>query len=222
VSERQLSDDALRVAFQSLAAPPADVCTPEDLDRIARALDGGLPAAERRQLVERLSVEPTLAAEWRAASRLRRHRRTSRVTVEWPWQSPWRPATWAAVAAVVLLATAVVLVPRYRSNEGTLRNAGAYVIESQLADEAVLPRDGFRLRWNEGPQDSRYQVRVTTEDLQLLAAVADLGEPELVVDAAVLANVAAGSRIFWQVEGLLPGGERILSPTFVVRVQSGS
>jgi hypothetical protein len=60
---------------------------------------------------------------------------------------------------------------------------------------------------------------VTTEHLDLLAAVTDLSEPELVVDPASLAGVPSGTRILWQVEALLPGGERVVSPTFVVRVR---
>jgi hypothetical protein len=219
MSERQLSDDALRGAFQSLPALPAHECEAADLDRIAQALDGELPPAERRRLVERLSAEPALAEAWRAAHHVRRDSRASRATVVMPRRSSWRLGSWAAAAAIAVLAIAAVVVPRYESNDGTLRDTQTYAIESRLADEASLPRDRFRLRWSQGPQDSRYEVRVTTEDLQVLTTVADLSEPEMVVDAADLTNVAAGARVFWQVESILPGGERIVSPTFVVRVQ---
>jgi hypothetical protein len=220
VSKRLLTDDALREAFQ-WPVPAGHACTPEDLDRIARTLDGDLPAAERRQLVKRLSTDPALAEAWRVTHQLRPDRPAARVRSTAARRPLALPSSWIAAAAVAALAIGAVMVLRYQPSAGALRDSGVYTIESRLADGMSLPRDGFRLQWNPGPQDARYQVRITTEDLRLLTAVADLTEPEVIVSPATLANVAAGSRIFWQVEGLLPGGERIVSPTFVVRVQSG-
>ena len=221
MNERLLADDALREAFQSLPVPAGDQCTPEDLDRIARALDQELPAAERRQLVKRLATEPALAEAWRVAHQLRRDRPAARARGTAARRPLAQMSSWMAAAAVAALAIAAVMLPRYQPNVGALRDPGVYAVESRVTDGTSLPRDGFRLQWNPGPQETRYQVRITTEDLRLLAAVADLTEPEVIVNPAILANVAAGSKVFWQVEGLLPSGERIVSPTFVVRVQSG-
>ena len=60
------------------------------------------------------------------------------------------------------------------------RASPAFVVESLVPADAALPRDAFRLRWTPGPEGSRYQVRVTTEDLQVLATAADLTAPEFV------------------------------------------
>ena len=62
-----------------------------------------------------------------------------------------------------------------------------------------------------GPQDSRYQVRVTTEDLRVLTTISDLTEPEVVLESAVLSSVPPGARVLWQVDATLPGGENVSS-----------
>jgi hypothetical protein len=132
------------------------------------------------------------------------------------WTRPW-----LAAAAVLLVGVAAALVVRFSpSSRDTFRDSNHQVIESLVPADAALPRDAFRLRWTPGPQGSRYQVRVTTEDLRVLTTVSDLTGPELVVDRDLLAGVAAGARVLWQVDVSLPGREGILpSPTFMVRVQ---
>ena len=54
----------------------------------------------------------------------------------------------------------------------TFRDAGSYVVESLVKTDETLPRDAFVLRWKPGPEGSRYQVSVTTEDLKLLKTAA--------------------------------------------------
>jgi hypothetical protein len=219
VSERRLSDDALRQAFQSVMASSAQECTADDVDRVWRALEGELPAAERRSLVARLATEPALAEAWRLAHHLRRTSLVGDASA-----APRRPSrAWSmssvAAAAVLVLAVAVgVMLRRDGSTDATFRAGEPNAIEALTDGDAVLPREAFRLRWSPGPQDSRYDVRATTESLDLLAAATDLGAPEWVIDPARLAGVPSGARILWQVEVLLPGGERVVSPTFVVRL----
>ena len=132
--------------------------------------------------------------------------------------SVWR-RSWLAAAAVLLIGAAVAIVFRMSpSRDETFRDADHYVVEPLVQADATLPRNAFRLRWRPGPPESRYRVRVTTEDLQVLTAVSDLTVPELVVDPALLSSVAPGSRVLWQVDVTLPAGESISSQTFSVRV----
>ena len=70
-----------------------------------------------------------------------------------------------------------------------------------------------------GPEGSRYQVSVATEDLQVLTTARDVTSPELTVSRELLSEVAPGGRVLWQVVMALPGGETVSSPTFVVRAQ---
>ena len=62
-------------------------------------------------------------------------------------------------------------------------------------------------------------MRVTSDDLQVLATAADLTVPEIVVDPSALAALPAGAGVLWQVDVSLPTGERITSPTFVNRIR---
>jgi hypothetical protein len=217
VSQRYSNDEALRSAFQKLPVSSGSECSQADLDRIWRAVDGQLPAHERRELVERLATDTACAEAWRVANEL--HRSLSGTAVR--QQRPlWRSSPWLAAAAVLLLAASVMFVSRRdQSGDATFRDPGRPAIESLVPADAALPKNAFRLRWSAGPDDSRFQVQVTTEDLRLLTTVSDLTRPELVIDAARLADLLPGSRVLWQVQVTLPDGERAVSPTFVTRVQ---
>jgi hypothetical protein len=223
VTERQWHDDeALRQAFQAMAESSGGACRTADLDRIAAALRCELPADERRALVERLAIDPAFAEAWRVAWAFHRDRvAEADARVESPRSASVSISWLATAAAVLLLMSMVSIVSRGdRSGGDTMRGGGAR-IESLIADDAAMPRDAFRLRWNPGPSGSRYQVRVTAEDLQVLATIANLVEPEVTIDPAALAALQPGARVFWQVEATLRGGERATSQTFVTRIRNG-
>jgi len=217
MTDRQPADDTLRDAFQSLAESGHGEVSAADLDLVWRAVSGDLPAAERRDLVDRTATDPALAEAWRVARELR-HASAPATTASPARFVPRR--SWLAAAALLLVGVATAVVFRLPpfSREETFRDADHYVVEPLVQADATLPRNAFRLRWRAGPPDSRYRVRVTTEDLRILATVSDLTVPELVVDARELASVAPGSRVLWQVDVTLPGGESISSQTFSVRV----
>ncbi len=217
MSDRQSNDDTLKAAFQALGETSHGEISAADLDLIWRAVSGELPATERRELVDRTATDPALAEAWRVARELRQAAgHTTPAAVHTP--SVWR-RSWLAAAAVLLIGAAVAIVFRMSpSRDETFRDADHYVVEPLVQADATLPRNAFRLRWRPGPPESRYRVRVTTEDLQVLTAVSDLTVPELVVDPALLSSVAPGSRVLWQVDVTLPAGESISSQTFSVRV----
>jgi hypothetical protein len=220
VTDRHSADEKLREAFRSLGDGSRDEPSSADLDRVWKAVSGGLPASERRELVERMASDPALAESWRVAHALHREASEGTPVVSTRDVRFWT-RSWVAAAAVLFLAVAAgIAVQLWQpAGESTFRDPGQYAIESLVTPETVLPRDAFRLRWTPGPEGSRYQVRVTTEDLNVLANAPDLTTPELVVGSDVLSSVPPGSRVFWQVDAMLPQGNTIQSPTFVVRVQ---
>ncbi len=219
VSPDQAEDDRLREAFQTLGRTSVDECSEENLDRVWRAVSGELPADERRDLVELMARAPAVAEAWRAAHALRVEPRgtvDSNVVRRMEWRQPW----WLAAAAVLLLSVGIGLVyQRDRPSGDEFRAPAGYTVESLVAEDASLPRDAVRLRWTPAPPGARYQVRVTTEDLRVLTTATDLTVPELLVPSDVLASVATGSRVLWQVEVTLPEGATVSSNTFVTRVQ---
>jgi hypothetical protein len=223
VSDRGTSDDGLREAFQALAETAGGRCSDTDLDLIWRAVAGELPAAERRDLIDRLGGDPALAEAWRIAAELRGAVATAESARQTPSRPRFlmRPPSWLAAAALLFVVAAGVVVIQRSQREGndTFRASDQYVVESLVPEDASLPRDAFRLRWSPAPPESRYQVRVTTDELRVLTVAADLAVPELVLERDLLSGVAPGARVLWQVDVTLPGGQRVSSRTFTTRVQ---
>jgi hypothetical protein len=223
VTEPRGSDERLAEAFCALGDTHATEL-PEDLrDRIWLAVSGDLSPAERRDLVERTAADPGCAEAWRVASemwRVSQARAVGGSAVAAPGLTRrWTPR-WLAMAAALLLISAIgVLSLRNQRSGDEFRAAPGFVVESLVPADTALPRDAFRLRWTPGPDGSRYQVRATTEDLQVLATAADLTVPEFVVESGALSRVPRGASVFWQVDVSQPNGERLTSSTFITRVE---
>jgi hypothetical protein len=222
MTEPRPADERLAQAFRALADAPEIEEVPEELrERIWLAVSGALPPEERRELVERTVTDPACAEAWRVATELWRASQSSAVDEAGAPSAPaaqWAPG-WLAAAAVLLLGTTIVISLLNRAPGDEFRASSGFVVESLLPAESALPRAAFTLRWTPGPEGSRYQVRVTTEDLRVLTTAEDLTEAAFAVDPAVLAGLPAGAAVLWQVEASLPGGERRTSPTFVTRVE---
>ena len=225
MTDSRAADERLRAAFQALGDAAEAECPGEERERIWRAVAGELPARERRELVNRMATNPAYAEAWRIADEMWRsshagvtnRANTADTAVPRLWW--WTPG-WLAAAAVLVIGIGLAVTTQLnRAPAGTFREATQYVVNPLVPADAELARDAFRLRWTPGPEGSRYQVTVTTEDLRVLTIAPDLTTPELVVDRGVLSGLGAGARVFWQVVVMLPTGERVSSQTFVVRVQ---
>jgi hypothetical protein len=208
-------------AFQALGdAPGAEV--PEELrERIWLAVSGELPPKERRELVEKTVTDPACAEAWRIATEMWRASQASSAGSTGAARGPaarWAPQ-WLAAAAVLLLGTIGVVYYVTPPSGDEFRTQSALDVRSLIPPDVALPRTAFRLRWTPGPEGSRYQVRVTTEDLQLLATAADLTDPVFTVDPARLAALRGGASVLWQVDVSLPSGGRLTSPSFITRVE---
>jgi hypothetical protein len=219
VTNRHAPDEELRKAFQSLGDTSREEPSSADLDQVWRAVSEELPAVERRALVDRMATDPALAESWRVAQEL--YRETPRSTRAATIPVGFRTLSWMPAAAVLLIAIGIgVIVQLSRPTvQDTFRDSERYVVESLVQSDTTLPRNAFLLRWTPGPEGSRYHVRVTTDDLQVLTTVSDLTTPELEVAGDLLSTVAPGSPVFWQVDVMLPEGSTVSSPTFVVNVQ---
>lgn len=212
------SDIRLRQSFQALAHLPAPALSDELRERIWLAVSAELPPVERRALVDRMATDPACAEAWRVAHEMWRALQPADAVPSAhtaAWASPW-----LAAAATLLVATTIGIASLLnRPPADEFRTSPAYTVTSLIAAETPLPRDRFLLRWSAAPEGSRYQLRVTSEDLRVLVSAADLMTPEFVVLPAHLSTLPNGATVFWQIDVSLPTGERITSPTFVVRVQ---
>jgi hypothetical protein len=221
VTDLRGSDERLAEAFRARATDDTEV--PEDLrERIWLAVSGVLPPEERRELVQRTVTDPGAAEAWRVAGEVWRASQTSVAGGAAVAASPatrWTPR-WLAAAAVLVLGTAIGVISLLNRPAGDeFRASSEVVVESLLPADGALPRDRFTVRWTPGPEGSRYEVRVTTEDLRVLATGADLTVPAFTVEPALLAALPTDANVLWQVEITLPGGGRLASPTFSTRVE---
>jgi hypothetical protein len=213
-------DERLKSAFLALAGTSADECSDDEIDRIWRAASGELDADARRDLVDRMAASPAAAEAWRVAQAMREAQGYPALPAVETRHS-WSP-TWIGLAAALALTVGLGL---FQLNRSTTQPADVYrdqasptTVESLVPSDSTLPRDAFLLRWSPGPAGSRYQLRVTTDDLRVLTTVADVNTPELTIPRAALDSVAPGARVLWQVVTTLPSGQTVSSPTFVVRV----
>jgi hypothetical protein len=214
-----VSDLRLREAFRTLADTSQSEVSEELRERIWLAVSGELPAAERRELVDRMATDAACAEAWRVANELWQALQAQAEAVA-PARAPGWKSPWLAAAAALVVSTAVGVVWLLNKPSGDeFRASPDYVVESLVPADVSLPRNAFRLRWTPGPRGSRYELRVMTADLQLLAMPGDLSTAEVVLDQAVLSNVPGGASILWQVDVVLPTGQRMTSTTFTTPVE---
>lgn len=111
-------------------------------------------------------------------------------------------------------------------------------IQSVIGSGTSLPRENAWLRWTGPtgaagaspsarpvnglqPQDGRhaavamrYDLTVTTADLDVLVFVTGLEHPEYRIPPDRLSGLAPGARVLWRVVARAPGGGTTASPTF--------
>lgn len=221
MTETRSTDQRLAEAFRAIDDASEAALSDRDRERIWLAVSGALPADERLELVERTAASPAYAEAWRVAHEMWRASQGMGTTHAEATPRPWRwTGQWMAAAAVLLVATTIGLVSlREQQTRDQFRSSPGYMLQSRVPDAGALPREAFRLQWAPGPEGSRYRIRVTTEDLVVLATAADLAVPEFSVPPPLLATLPAGATVLWQVDAYLPDGERVTSRTFVTHVK---
>ena len=220
MTPENLTDERLREAFASrvAVADPASQCP--DPETVWSAVRRELP----HDRIRRIGLHATTCAEcaeaWRLAREVTRQAPADVLPFKSPAGKPARARPWwiggalaaaaALVAIALLLPTGPTLGP---SGQGTLRGAEDVIIPTtDLAKP--LAREACTLRW-QGPADGRWEIRVATEDLRVIAEARDLDAAEFTVPAEALADLPPGATIIWQVHANLPDGRRIASRSFV-------
>jgi hypothetical protein len=214
-------NDVLRKALLEDAEPKSGGSECPKAEELWKSAGGELTKKENEEIVLHIGECGYCATAWRLA----REMAEEKVPVgdSHPARAPtvrgWAP--WLAAAAVLVVAVALGLQltgpllerqPVYRTQEGAL-------LAPITPDGGSLPRDGFVLRWTAGPQGTSYDVRLTTEDLDLLAQGRMLEANEFRVPEETLAELPTGARLFWQVTAHVPDGRRIDSDSFLVIVE---
>jgi len=209
-----------RQAFAGLSEQAAPRPDCPDPDRIWAAAIAEAPPAERHEIFDHIASCASCAAAFRLARGLSQERSSQQDGQVEPFpasQPRWRRwgAALAAVAAVLALA---VLIPRWNRPE-PYRGGESREIQSQIPDEAPLPRGQAVLRWTAGPPGSQYEVRVLTRDGREIAVESGLTEAHYQIPPPALSDVPAGTVLYWQVKALRPDGKNLGSKTFSVRLK---
>jgi hypothetical protein len=130
----------------------------------------------------------------------------------------WVPLA-AAAAVVISLAALALLYWPPTDTAPVYRAPDTEWLRATIPESVPLPRQRCLLRWTPGPEGTVYQVRVTSQKLDVLAQAGGLEAPEFLVPEEALETLAPGSRIVWQVTARLPDGKRVDSTSFLVRVE---
>jgi len=220
VTPEKLTDERIREAFVSrvpVASPDGDCPDPET---VWRAVRRELPFARIREVGLHATTCAECAEAWRLARELAHEAPSALLAFQRPSRSSNRARQWwiggtlAAAAALVLIALLLPTGPALGpTGQETLRGA-AETIRPVTDLDSALSRESCTLRW-EGPADSRWEIRVATEDLHVIAEAHDLHATEFTVPVEALAELPAGSSIVWQVHANLPDGRRLASRSFV-------
>lgn len=223
---REWDETRLREAF--LALSESDDVSEGNVDtlKVWKAVAGELGVEERLEVIDQVALEPGYAEAWRLATELFEAQSQEAGAVATPTSEIGLPAPRArvlfrspyilAAAAVLLVGFLGVIVSRSLApKEPIYRGA---VIVPLTGAEGSLPRNDFRLRW-QAPEGSRFEIRVTTEDLRILDTASGLTSPEYVAPAERLEGLPAGAKVFWQVEAKLPDGSVVQSGTFITEVK---
>jgi hypothetical protein len=219
------SEDAanarLRAAFQARRSRTTEGGIHPPAEELWAAVRGERSASVRHTLIAHTAACAACAEAWRMAAAVSPGDVAAAAHAARPAWTAFRgyAALAAAAALVVALGAGLWLRgPAERAPEPGFRGAPETAVRSLLAESEALPREDFRLRWSAAPAGSRYDVRVTTESLEVVADVQRLSEPYYVIPAAALSSVPAGGRLLWRVEVTLPDGSRAASQTYVTRL----
>jgi hypothetical protein len=128
---------------------------------------------------------------------------------------------WVAAAAVLIVAVGLgvqYLRPEVEEEPVYRAQESAWVL-MEGEDGEALPRESFVLRWSDGPHGSTYDIRVMTEELEMVAEARMLELSEFQVPPGAMQALPAGARIFWQVTAHSPDGRRIDSDSFLAVIE---
>lgn len=206
----------LQDAFASPDSPGTAAGIHPEADRIWMAVHRELPQREIDVVILHTATCAACAEAWRIAHDVAR----TTQPVAAAWRSPWVWAPTMAAAALLVFGIVTDRAPRFAdSSPSEYRQGADETVKPLVEDGASLSRDRLVLRWTPGPDGSRYNLRVMTEDLQPITTWWSLEKPEYHVPTSALAKLPAGTRLLWQVDTVIPGEPRRTSPTFIVRVQ---
>ncbi len=220
--------ERLREAFASTlgAVVLLDECL--SADDVLAAVREELPPAELRRVLGHVATCPVCTEAWRLAEVLEDETGAQAEHSAPPARFAWKKAAGLAAAAAVVVVVGLVVQRQGPVPEPTTRTAGARELALEVGTEP-LPRDECILRWT-AFEGARYDVIVSTQDLDTLSKAVDLAQPEYRVPAEHLAlrphlpradldTGLAGEPLLVYIEAHRPGEGTVASGTFSFTVR---
>lgn len=222
---------ALRRAFAQDPARPTE--DPVDADALWEAVQGEAGPSTVAALADRMSREPALAEDWRIAAGFAAAADEDAPHGEEPVLHPTEVAAaepanhgdylrWGALVAVVAAAVLLVLAwPQggpspYEADDSRMRG-GVGSIEA-IRGDGVVSRDDAVLEWSEVPGAVRYELHVSTPELEPRVERRDLSATSSTLPADLLSELPGGATLLWRIEAVTADERRVVSETFAVTV----
>jgi hypothetical protein len=223
MTDRDTFDRWLREVFEARSTPMRSGESCPKPQAIWDAVRLEAAPGQRRAVGLHVVSCPACAEAWRLAADVSSHALGKVIEYRPPSPAAATEHGWgrvvAAVAAILLGAVLFSVRDTGRTVAPPVYRADVHTpIRSLLPDDRPVPRESCVLRW-EGPQGSRYDVRVATDDLDVLAEAFGLETGEFVVPPASLSDLPAGTAIVWQVHADLPDGTRLASAAFRLEIR---
>ena len=141
----------------------------------------------------------------------------SGVDVRRPPGVTWRKAAGVLAAAAVFVVVGLVMRQESTAPDPVTRAAGVATLALEIAADP-LPRGQCLLRWT-AFEGARYDVVVTTENLDAVAKAVGLDRAEYLVPEENLSSSRTGEPLLVYIEVHRPGEGTIASGTFPFRVR---
>ncbi len=225
--------EALRRAFAQ--DPSRSTADPVDADALWEAVQGDAGPEAVAALADRMARDPALAEDWRLASAFAAEAEAdvededepsplpSEVVAAQPAANHGDYMRWGAVVAMVAAAVLLVMAwPRdgaspYEPSNGQMRGGGGAI--QAVRGEGVMPRDEVVLEWSEVPGAVRYELHVSTADLEPRLEQLDLETTSMTVPAEVVRDLPVGTQLLWRVEAVRADQGHEISETFAFTLQ---
>jgi hypothetical protein len=212
---RQQIDD-WRTAFAASADAVRGGENCPTAERLWESAEGKLSGRDAEGIILHLGECGSCAAAWRLARELAPPVVTTTQPGAVPGLSIWRWLPAAALVSLTLFAALGILqLPDWPGHESSYRATQKEWLRPAPQVERPLARDRAVLAWSAGPPGTTYELRVTTEALDVVYTDRHLERPEATVPSGALDAIPDQGKILWQVTAHLPDGTEVDSRTFI-------
>ena len=204
---------------------PDGSCPSED--RLWASAAGELSPTEDETVILHLARCGECSSIWRLAREILPEDHLSDATVV-SFENRRRPRLWRRVllpaAAAAILVGVGLSTGLFQRNDAPTspvfreQRDGFTIVASEATGS--LARSECRLRWNAGPDGTRYDLIVTDGALEILATVNGLEQPEHRLPEEMIPDSA--TELFWRVTAHLPDGTTVSSDTFKSSITGAS